>query len=166
MNKNYPKCLLVIALVMSISPWAMGEERSDEADAINLLKKVQAYVKTNGSQKALAEFNDLSSPFNKQGAINRFGDLYLYGTNSAGEQIVHGKNPKMRGKQLNEVRDIDGVYFIQEFNKKCFHTPEGKGWISYRFPNPLTKIVERKKGYVERIPGEDICIGTGIYLGS
>jgi cytochrome c len=138
-------------------------ERSDERAATALLQKAQIYLQKNGLEKSIIEFNRLDSPFNVKSEINPNGDLYLYTLDSKGYQSVHGKNPKIRGKVMLEMRDIDGVYLIADMVKICFTSKEGKGWTKYRWPNPITKEVERKQGYVERVPGLDLCLGTGIY---
>ena len=137
-------------------------ERSTEAEALALIKKAQEYLKTNGLEKSIAEFNKLDSPFNSTSDINKKGDLYLFSVNTVGFQAIHGKNLKIQGKVTLDMRDSDGVYLIQEFIKKC-NSPEGKGWVSYRWPNPITKDLEAKKGYIEKVPGMDLCLGTGIY---
>jgi cytochrome c len=156
------KLALATAFMLVISD-SFAAEKSTAAEAIALLQKAQDYVKKNGIEKSIIEFNRLDSPFNTYSDINKKGDLYLYSLDSKGFQAVHGKNSKIRGKVMLEMRDIDGVYLIQDFVKICFKTKEGKGWTSYRWPNPVTKEVESKRGYVEKVAGMDFCLGTGIY---
>ncbi|MES2128619.1 MAG: cache domain-containing protein [Pseudomonadota bacterium] len=141
---------------------AGAAERSTEADALALIKKAQEYIKANGMDKAIVEFNRLDSSFNAASDINKNGDLYLFMLDSKGYQAVHGKNPKIRGKVMIDMRDQDGVYLIRDMAALCTGSA-GHGWVSYRWPNPVTKDLESKRGYVERIPGTDTCIGTGIY---
>ncbi len=156
--------MTVAALTMTAVGFAFGQGRSGEADALNLLAKVKEYVKANGIEKAMVEFNDLKSPFNTQGPINKNADMYLFGTNRDGVQTIHGKNPKMKDKPLKDARDGDGVYFIQEFNKGCFESKDGTGKIRYRFTNPTTQKLEQKIGYVVKV-ADNVCVGTGIYEG-
>ncbi len=150
-------------LALSWPSFTLAVERSDAKDALFLISKAQAYIKANGLEKAFIEFNRLDSPFNTKSDINPKGDLYVYTLDSKGYQSVHGKNPKIRGKVMLEMRDIDGVFLIENMVKICFESKEGRGWTRYRWPNPVTKEVEPKQGYVEKVPGLDLCIGTGIY---
>lgn len=151
-------------LLAGLTSAAQALDRSGEADAVRLIQQAQDYLKQHGTDKALAEFNRLDSPFNSQSPINPHGDLYLFSLAPDGFQIVHGKNPKIRGKVMIEMRDVDGVYLIREMVKICFETPSGKGWVRYKWPHPITKVVEPKRGYVERVPGvPTLCLGTGIY---
>lgn len=159
-----PRITILIGLICALQTLpALAIDRSDAKTAIALMQKAQTYLQKNGVEKAIIEFNRLDSPFNSKSAINPYGDLYLYTLDSKGFQSVHGKNPKIRGKVMLEMRDIDGVYLIESMVKICFSSKEGKGWTKYRWPNPVTKEVEPKQGYVERVPGMDLCLGTGIY---
>ena len=154
---------LLLCFGLTAANTALAVERSDTKEALFLIQKAQEYIKLHGLEKAIVEFNRLDSPFNVKSDINPKGDLYLYTLDPKGYQSVHGKNPKIRGKVMIEMRDIDGVPLISNMVKICFESKEGKGWTRYRWPNPITKEVEPKQGYVERIPGMDVCLGTGIY---
>ncbi len=141
---------------------ALAANKSTEAEALALVAKAQAYIKQHGVEKSFVEFNRLNSPFNVQSEINKKGDLYLFSLDFKGLQVVHGKNTKVRGQVTIEMRDRNGVYLIREMAHKC--ETVGKGWVSYVWPNPLNHVLEQKKSYIERIPGTQTCIGTGIYL--
>lgn len=154
--------MLLTAMAILLAAGAQAADKSTEADALALIRKAQAYVKDNGLDKAAAEFNNPDSPFNNKGEINKAGDLYLFSVDEKGFQLIHGKNARIRGTNKMDMRDQDGVYLIRELVKLCF-SKEGKGWVNYRWPNPITKEMEPKSGYIERIPGADVCLGTGIY---
>jgi len=158
--------LLLIALTHALlalpAAQAQAIARSNEALALALLAKARGYLKMHGLDKSVAEFNRLDSPFNSKSDINPHGDLYLYSVAPNGLQVIHGKNPKIRGKVMLEMRDSDGFYLIREFVRVCFDTKDGKGWVAYKWPNPVTQQIEPKRGYVERV-SPDLCLGTGIY---
>lgn len=156
------KAIAALAVMLAAGAVQAAVERSTEEEALALIRSAQAYIKTNGLERAVEEFNRLDSPYNSKSEINPKGDLYLYTLDQKGYQAVHGKNPKIRGKVMIEMRDSDGVFVIRELAKKCY-SPEGRGWANYRWPNPVTGNLESKVGYVERVPGMDLCLGTGIY---
>ena len=143
---------------------APQRQASVEADAVQLLKLAQQYIQTYGVEAAVVEFNRLDSPFNVKSAINPYGDMYLYTLDPTGFQRVHGKNPKIRNKVMIEMRDSDGVYLIRQLVEACFASKDGRGWVEYRWPHPVHKSVQKKRGYVEKIADLELCIGTGIYL--
>jgi signal transduction histidine kinase len=38
---------------------------------------------------------------------------------------------------------------------------DGKGWVDFKWPNPTSKTIEQKSGYVIRV--DDMLVGSGIY---
>lgn len=161
LSSSHQKALLT-AMAILLAAVAQAADKSTEADALALIRKAQAYVKDNGIDKAAAEFNNPDSPFNSKSEINKAGDLYLFSVDDKGFQLVHGKNARIRGTNKMDMRDQDGVYVIRELVKLCYGK-DGKGWVNYRWPNPINKEMEPKSGYIERVPGADLCLGTGIY---
>lgn len=161
MNKFF-KCLLLGLLAANLNPNALAADKSTEADATALVKLAQDYIKKNGIEKATAEFNNLESPFNVKSDINKYGDLYIFSMDSKGFQAIHGKNPKIRGKVNLGMKDVDGVALIQELIKVCT-SKEGHGWVNYRWTNPVSNNYEAKRGYAEKVPDMDLCLGTGVY---
>lgn len=155
----------ITSLVMTCQgQWALAAgatANSSEAQALALIKRAQEYIKVHGLQASYAEFNRLDSPFNSKSDINPNGDLYLYTLDFDGYQVVHGKNPKIRGKVMIEMRDSEGTPLIAIMAAKC--KSPGRGWVPYKWPHPVTKEVEAKVGYIERIKGTKICLGTGVY---
>ncbi|MBI3229902.1 MAG: cache domain-containing protein [Burkholderiales bacterium] len=161
MKQILKRACIYFAFGLFASNSACAAGKSTEADALALVAKAQMYIKEKGVDKAFEEFNRLNSPFNVESPINKQGDLYLFSLDYKGLQLVHGKNPKIRGQTTIEMRDQNGVFLIREMAKKC--EVDGKGWVSYVWPNPLTRVLEQKMSYIERIPGTQTCIGTGIY---
>ncbi|MCX7218252.1 MAG: cache domain-containing protein [Burkholderiales bacterium] len=154
---------LITLISASMFNYAYALEKSTEAEAIALIQKAQEYLKKNGMEKSIQEFNRLDSPFNSLSEMNKKGDLYLFSVDSKGYQAIHGKNPKIPGKVMLDMRDSDGVYIIKDLIKACMESKDGKGWTQYRWPNPVSKEVEIKRGYIEKVAGVDMCLGTGIY---
>ena len=133
---------------------ASAQPRATQEQAVALVKKGVSYYQQHGREKALAAFNDPKGPFVQ-------GELYffVYGANGDGIALAHGQNAKMVGKQLLDMRDAKGVYIIREGNRIAA-SPEGRGWIDYYWPNRVSKAVEYKTSYIERVG--DIWIGCGV----
>jgi cytochrome c len=132
---------------------AEKEKRGTAAEAQALVKKAIAYMKSNGKDAAFTEINNPKGRF-----IDR--DLYIFVYDMKGKCLAHGLNPKMIGKDLIEMRDADGKYFVKE--RVEIAKTKGSGWQDYKFTDPLTKKIERKRAYVERY--EDWIVGCGIYF--
>lgn len=146
-------CIALLLLVGSNYVVASDTKGSPE-DAIAMVKKAAAYLKANGKEKAFAEFaNQMNKQFHDR-------DLYIFVYDMNGVAVAHGNNPKMVGKSLLEMTDNDGKYIIKSFIDMA--NTKGKGWVDYKWPNPVTKAIEQKSSYIEKVEG-DLIIGAGIY---
>ena len=125
------------------------EDLMTKADVKALVKEVIALHKAVGKEKAL---QDCNSP-----KFYRKGDGYIFAYDAKGINVCH-KNEKMRGKDLIEMKDANGIPLIQEMLKAC-QSKEGSGWIKYDWPNGVTKKVEQKESYAEWFDG--VCYASG-----
>jgi cytochrome c len=133
---------------------AIAAERGTAVEACALVKKATAYLKANGKEKAFAAFNDPKGQFTDR-------DLYIfvYDMQGINLSIGNGNAAKMAGKNMLDLRDADGKYIIKSFIEVL--NSKGKGWVDYKWPNPVTKNVEPKSSYVEKV--DDMIVGAGIY---
>jgi cytochrome c len=141
---------LACALVLQAPLHAADHGTAAEATA--MVKKAIEYIKVNGKDKAYAEINNPKGVF-------RDRDLYVFVYDQKGVAQAHGTNPKMLGKNLMELKDADGVLIVKSFLE--VGNTKGKGWVDYKWPNPVSKAIETKSTYVEKY--EDVVVGAGIY---
>jgi cytochrome c len=153
--KYFLKTIACTLLALAITQHAVAADQKGNADeAVAMVKRAVAYLKANGKEKAFAEFaNPANTQFHDR-------DLYLFVYDFNGVAVAHGNNPKMVGKNLFEMKDSDGTFIIKGFIDVA--KTKGKGWVDYKWPNPVTKAVEQKSSYVEKAEG-DLIIGSGIY---
>jgi hypothetical protein len=155
---------ITIALLLVAPRSALAVERNTREEAIEFMRLAQQYVKDNGIERATEEFNNANSPFNRKSEINRKGLMGVASTDSHGFQAIHGINPKIRGKNMYDMRDMDGTPFVRHFVATCFATKAGRGWVKYKFPNPDNGgKIEWKSAYVDRVPNSDLCLITWIH---
>jgi cytochrome c len=131
---------------------ALALDHGTAAEATAMVKRAIEFIKANGKEKAYAEFNNPKGAFKDR-------DLYVFVYDMNGVTQSHGANPKMIGKNLMELKDADGVMIVKSFIDVA--KTKGKGWIDYKWPNPVSKAMEAKSTYVEKY--EDILVGSGIY---
>lgn len=150
------KKILVLALlsilVLGRGDFLFAGEFGTKEEAEALVKKAINLIKTEGKEKAFAEINNPKGKF-----VDR--DLYIFVYDMNGKCVAHGFNPKMIGKDLLEMKDADGRYFVKE--RIEIAKTKGKGWQDYKFTNPLTKKIELKTAYIEK--AEDLIVGCGVY---
>ena len=119
---------------------------------MRLVQKAKALVKAKGLERACA---DLADP--AQGFIE--GEAYVSVLDMNAKMLCNPSNPRLVGKDLLELRDVDGRYFNKDMISIA--RSKGSGWIEYRWINPATKTMQQKKSYVERL--DEMVIGSGFY---
>ncbi|MDP3841119.1 MAG: methyl-accepting chemotaxis protein [Oxalobacteraceae bacterium] len=126
------------------------EQNQNEAE--QMVKRAVAYIRTNGKDKAFSEFSKPAAQFKDR-------DLYINVIDLHGNTKAHGENPKLIGRNLIDLKDADGKYFIKSFVQIAKNA--GRGWVDYRWINPVTTVIESKSTYIEKL--DDLVVGCGIY---
>ncbi|MGZ5033464.1 MAG: cache domain-containing protein [Usitatibacter sp.] len=151
-------CLSVVfaALLLAVGamPAAAQEKKGTAAEATAMVEKAITHIKKVGREKAYADINNPKGQFTDR-------DLYVVVYDLKGKVLAHGANPKMIGKDLIELRDNDGKYFVKERVEMMSKSPNAKGWQDYKFMNPVSRAIEPKSMYLQRF--EDVMVGCGIY---
>ena len=139
-----------LCMVLAAAGAQAGNATADEAMA--MVKKGVAFIKAQGTEKGYADIT------NKQGQfIDR--DLYLVVYGLDGTVLAHGANDKMVGKNLIDLKDIDGKAFVKERVEMA--QTKTSFWQDYKFTDPVTKKIEPKTTYCERLDASVVC--GGIY---
>ncbi len=146
--------IFALALGIAAPVAAQDKSKGTKAEAVAMVDKAVAHIKKVGRDKAFADFN------NKKGAFTD-RDLYVVVYDMKGKVLSHGANEKLIGKDVIELRDNDGKYFVKERVEMMSKAPDAKGWQDYKFPNPMTKQIEPKQMYLQRL--EDLIVGCGVY---
>ena len=76
-----------------------------------------------------------------------------------GMVLAHGANAKRIGTNQIDDKDPDGKAFVKE--RVELAKAQSSFWQSYKFMNPVTKTVEPKQMYCERLDETAVC--GGIY---
>lgn len=143
-------CTLLLGLSATLATAAEGG--ATEADATGMVKKGVAFLKANGKDKGYAEITSKTGQFRHQ-------DLYLVVYGLDGTVHAHGANEKMVGKNLIDLKDVDGKAFVKE--RVEMGKTKASFWQDYKFTNPETKKIEPKTMYCERLDDSVVC--GGIY---
>lgn len=123
-------------------------------EAVAMVEKAINHIKKVGREKAFADFNRKDGPFTDR-------DLYVVVYDIRGKVLSHGSNEKMIGKDLIELRDTDGKYFVRERVEMMSKSPNAQGWQDYKFMNPVSRQIEPKQMFLRRL--DDMIVGCGIY---
>ena len=150
--KRFFVAISVICFLLGTAGVTFGAQFGTAAEAEAMVKKAVALIKSDGKDKAFAEINNPKGKF-----IDR--DLYIFVYDMTGKCVAHGFNQKMIGKELIEMTDPDGKFYVKE--RIEIAKTKGKGWQDYKFTNPLSKKLEQKRAYIEKV--DDLIVGCGIY---
>jgi len=126
-----------------------GNATPDEASA--MVKKGVSFLKASGKDKGYAEITNKAGQFTDR-------DLYLVVYGLDGTVRAHGANEKMIGKNLIELKDVDGKAFVKE--RVELAQAKGTFWQDYKFTNPVSKKIEPKSMYCEKLEDSVVCGGV------
>jgi signal transduction histidine kinase len=143
-------CLLA---AVSLAPLAFAaEERAKPEEARALLAKAVAHIKAAGRDKAMADFMVKPGPWNDR-------DLYITVYDLNGKTLAHGANPRLVGKDNINLQDANGKFHIKE--RLEIVKAKGKGQQDIAYLNPMTKEIEPKVMFFERL--DELIVSCGAY---
>ena len=149
------KLLLVAALVCGTAlakPPAPAASRATPQEAEAMVQKAVALIKANPHERAFAEISDPKGEY-----VDR--DLYVVVYRNDGTALAHGFNRKMIGKNMIEMRDADGKEYWRE--RIEWAKTKASFWQDLKYVDPLTRKIEPKSTYCERL--DDMLVCGGIY---
>ena len=152
-RKQAMKIAVVLAAVLAASAGHATDNAATAKEAEAMVKKGVAYIKANGKDKGYAAITD------KENKDFHDRDLYLAVHKLDGTAVAHGTNEKMVGKNFIDMKDIDGKEYIKE--RVDFGKTKTSFWTDYKFNNPVSKKIEPKTAYCERLDDTVVC--GGIY---
>lgn len=144
--------ILISVFVLMMASAALAATNGTPAEAEAMVKKAVAFMKANGKDKAFAEINNTKGQF-----IDR--DLYVFVYDMNGKCVAHGFNQKMIGKDLIEMKDPDGKFYVKE--RVEIAKTKGSGIQNYKFTNPDSKKIDDKSAYIEK--HDNYIFGCGAY---
>ena len=149
---NLTAAIVLSALLGAVPALAVADKPVTATEAEAMVKKGVAFLKTTGRDKTLAEIN------NKQGQF-KDRELYLTVYSLDGMNLAHGANEKFVGKNMIDLRDIDGKEYMRE--RMELAKSKGVFWQDFKMVNPVNKKIEPKAMYCER--ASELVVCGGIY---
>ena len=143
---------LMAAALCAVLATPLSQAAATKDEAIAMVKSGIAFLKANGTEKGYTEISNKEGQFRKD-------DLYLVVYGLDGKCLAHGANAKQIGKDLIDLTDIDGKYFVKERVALAKANPGGF-WQDYKFTNPVTKKIAPKTMYCEKFGETAVCGGV------
>jgi cytochrome c len=145
------KLIVAIAVLVGISVPAWSAEFGTKDEAVAMVKKAVAFVGQQGPEKSYAAFSQKGGEFTDR-------DLYVVVYNLDGKVLAHGANEKLIGKDMLDTQDVDGKYYIKE--RLELAAKQADFWQEYKFVNPVTKKIEPKEMYCQKLNQTAVCAGV------
>lgn len=149
MRSPYTRVLAALLASLLLHGGALAAGR-DEAQ--QFVAKAVAYLKQQGKDKALDAFNDPAGEFVA-------GELYIVVLDMNGVLLADGAKPRLKGTALRDIKDVNGKYFVRE--EIDLAKKQGKGWVDFEWFNPVSKKMEPRSTYLERV--DDLIVLSGVY---
>lgn len=141
----------LVAIALAVCTPAFAADFASKDEAVAMVKKAVAFIGQNGAEKAYAAFDTKGGAFTDR-------DLYIVVYDLNGKVLAHGANEKLIGKDLIDMQDVDGKYYIKE--REELAAKQASFWQDYKFVDPMTKRIEPKQMYCERLDTTIVCGGV------
>jgi signal transduction histidine kinase len=143
---------LFIAALLAALPFATALANAPSKDeVVAVVKKAVEFYKTNGRDKALAEFNKKDGLFAK-------GEDYVDVHDINGVCVAHPISPAKVGLNRLDQSDSAGKFYVKELVDAAKQKPSG--WIEYVMKNPTSGKLQNKMAYWEMHDGLIFKAGT------
>uniref|UniRef100_UPI000469013B cache domain-containing protein n=1 Tax=Sulfurospirillum arcachonense TaxID=57666 RepID=UPI000469013B len=90
---------------------------------------------------------------------DKSGYVFIY--EHDGTNVLFPIKPQLEGKNLNQIKDKNGVFVIQDLIKAA---KNGGGIVAYLWPKKKDAVPEQKFSYATNFEPYNWMIGTGVYV--
>lgn len=144
---------LLVCTALMLAHVAGAAEFGTPDEAMAMLERALSHYDKAGREAAFKDFSDNKGPF-----VDR--DLYVLVMDTNSVMLAHGANRGLIGKNLSELKDVNGKFILPSMVEMAKSNPLG-GWVEYVWTNPTTKKLDPKKTWVKLHDG--MIFGVGVY---
>jgi len=152
LSRRHIAAALALSAVFTLPAIAQDRGTRDDAKALN--DAAVAHIKKVGLDQAVKDFSADKAKWAPK-------DIFPFVQEFSGVMRFH-INEKMIGKNFLEVKDASGKEFAKEMIGIA-RAPKATGWVDYEWSHQVTKKIEDKTSYIQRVPGAEMFVGVGIY---
>ncbi len=143
--------------VLCMAAIAAAQQAATKEECVIKTHEAAALINTKGLDEAIKQISDPKGPF-------VWKDSYVFLMNLEGKMLAHPMQPELT--KLNHTLLItdptDKALFVSFVN---LARTVGHGWVEYMWPKPGKKSPSKKITYIYRVPGKDLFVGAGVYVG-
>ena len=155
MKKLY--MMMAFVLILGFSIGVLADQSASKEECVIKCHEAAALINSKGLAVAIKEIGDPKGAF-------VWKDTYVFLMNLDGKMLAHPMQPELT--QLSHCLLItdptDKAIFVSFVN---LARKVGQGWVEYMWPRPGKSSPSMKITYIYRVPGKDLFVGAGIYVG-
>lgn len=147
---------VAIAILLCTGIAAAGEAATKE-ECVLKCHEAAALINSKGLEEAIKQISDPKGPF-------VWKDSYVFLMNLKGKMLAHPFKPELTKLEhcLLITDPTDKALFVHFVN---LAKRTGSGWVEYMWPKPGKSSPSKKITYIYRVPGHDLFVGAGVYVG-
>jgi len=152
------KIFCAVASVLLIAGNAVAETESATKDEVVVkVHEAAALINTKGLEESIKIIGDPKGPF-------VWKDSYVFLMDLNGKMLAHPIQPELTKQEhlLLMTDPTDKALFVHFVNTA---RQVGHGWVEYMWPKPGRNTPWKKLTYIYRVPGKDLFVGAGVYVG-
>jgi len=155
MKKMYIVAVCLIAGLLSGN--AGAEEWATKDECVIKCHEAAAMINAKGLDAAIKQISDPKGSF-------VWKDSYVFLMNLDGKMLAHPFRPELTKQDhvLLMTDPTDKALFVHFVN---LARKVGHGWVEYMWPKPGKTTPSKKLSYIYRVPGQDLFVGAGVYVG-
>ncbi|MCD8522949.1 MAG: methyl-accepting chemotaxis protein [Saccharospirillaceae bacterium] len=121
---------------------------------------IEHYYQQSQQGMAVAEAQTLAKDALRK--LRYSGNEYFWVNDSVPVVLVHGAKAELEGKNVNDVKDPNGLYLFREIVKAATRQTDGN-YVNYYWPKAGSSTPVAKVSYVKHFKPWDWIVGTGVY---
>jgi signal transduction histidine kinase len=143
-------------MALFVSP-AWSELSATKEECVVKCHEAAALINSKGIEEGIRQIGDAKGNF-------VWKDSYVFLMDLKGKMLAHPFQPELT--KLDHVLLItdptDNPLFVHFVN---LARTVGHGWVEYMWPKPGKTTPSKKMSYIYRVPGQDVFVGAGVYVG-
>ena len=149
-------CAMAAALLIAANALAAADSATKD-ECVVKCHEAAALINTKGLEAAIPILSDPKGPF-------VWKDSYVFLMNLDGKMLAHPMQPELTEHDhlLLMTDPPDKALFVHFVNTA---RQVGHGWVEYMWPKPGKNTPWKKITYIYRVPGKDLFVGAGVYVG-
>ncbi len=155
MKRRTIGCLLMVLAAYASPVWPDASATKEEC--VLKCHEAAALINSKGIEEGIRQIGDPKGPF-------VWKDSYVFLMDLKGRMLAHPFQPELtRMEHVLLITDpTDNALFVRFVN---LARTVGQGWVEYMWPKPGKTSPAKKLSYIYRVPGQEVFVGAGVYVG-